>query len=506
MTTISYREPTLPHLLTLISFLYLLQVGRTLADKVLGAGLIGECAIGVVYGPVTDILEIEWQQTFVAMGYIGLVLIVFEGGLTMSPKYFLPSLPLSIMTALIGILLPIAFTFGLFSTSTFNYPQLWSFTTGSALASTSLGTTFFVMKTQSESLAKRNKRLIDLSQTRVGAILQAAALVDDIVALVLLSVIVALGQGETNESGQVSTNNLGWTIGRPIVVSIVLAAGVPVVTLYAIRPTIYKLRLHKFIIKGGQSAQLCTGVFVLASMLAASYYAGTTMLLGAFLAGVMLLILSDNKIDFVPTFEQLIGPLQRFIFVPLFFGSIGITIPFLDLFTGTLIWKGFVYATLMTIAKVSVGLTIILFDTVRWIMLKQRTTTNQTTLDGRNGFDSDETFNGGLEQTMSQNESSSLTIGDKLRFKSLPAAGFLGFAMVARGEIGVLILQVAHNSSGQERILGDEAYLVGLWAVTLCTIVGPVVFAVIVKRFGLSIVDGEIANDDEVKIATGNRK
>lgn len=80
MTTtslINYHEPALPQLLTLISFLYLLQVFRTAADKVLGAGLLGEIGVGVVFGPVAGILEVDWETTFVAVGYIGLVVIVF---------------------------------------------------------------------------------------------------------------------------------------------------------------------------------------------------------------------------------------------------------------------------------------------------------------------------------------------------------------------------------------------------------------------------------------------
>lgn len=74
---VTYHEPSLPHLLTLVSFLYLLQVFRTAADKVLGAGLLGEIGVGVVFGPVAGIMDMDWETTFVAVGYIGLVIIVF---------------------------------------------------------------------------------------------------------------------------------------------------------------------------------------------------------------------------------------------------------------------------------------------------------------------------------------------------------------------------------------------------------------------------------------------
>jgi len=52
-----------------------------------------------------------------------------------------------------------------------------TFIIGSALSATSLGTTFSVISSAS--------REIDLSQTRVGSILVSAAVIDDVVGLVL---------------------------------------------------------------------------------------------------------------------------------------------------------------------------------------------------------------------------------------------------------------------------------------------------------------------------------
>jgi hypothetical protein len=163
--TTLYHEPSVPHLLTLVALLYLLQLARGIANRVLHAGLLGEIAVGVIFGPVAQILEQSWEETFIVVGYIGLVLIVctssfssplmavfpdffcfslypraVEGGLTLRPSAFLSVLPLAIICALVGVLVPMAFTFALFSASHFGYPPLQAFTAGSALASTSLGT------------------------------------------------------------------------------------------------------------------------------------------------------------------------------------------------------------------------------------------------------------------------------------------------------------------------------------------------------------------------------
>ena len=51
-----------------------------IAAKIVKAGLIGQIIVGLIYGaPIGNILSLDWQTTFVDLGYIGLILIVFEG-------------------------------------------------------------------------------------------------------------------------------------------------------------------------------------------------------------------------------------------------------------------------------------------------------------------------------------------------------------------------------------------------------------------------------------------
>lgn len=66
-------------------------------------------------------------------------------------------------------------------------------------------------------------------------------------------------------------------------------------------------------------------------------------------------------------------------------------------------------------------------------------------------------------------------------------AAFLGLAMVARGEVGLLIAQIGYTESG---LLSEEGFLVVLWAILLNTVVGPVGVGVLVKRVGARVKDG----------------
>lgn len=78
---------------------------------------------------------------------------------------------------------------------------------------------------------------------------------------------------------------------------------------------------------------------------------------------------------------------------------------------------------------------------------------------------------------------------------ALAPAAFMGIAMVSRGEIGLLIAQVARNGThtgndASEGLLGDEAFLVCVWAILLCTLMGPVGVGFLVRRWEGSIRGG----------------
>ncbi|GAA5896944.1 cation:proton antiporter [Sporobolomyces salmoneus] len=494
---ISYHEPSLPSLLTLLSFLYLLNIFRSIASYLLNAGLLGEIAIGIIYGPVAKILPLEWEQTFLVLGYIGLVLIVFEGGLTLDVKGFLPLLPIAFGSALVGILLPLAFTFALFSAPSYGYPTIEAFTAGSALASTSLGTTFFVLKSAAEGGGGGGGSGGNLEETRIAMVLKGAALIDDIVALVLLSVISSLGEGEGGGTG----GGLGWTIGRPIVASLAMCLVTPIVLVFVLKPLFGMKLVRGWMEKGGKEVKLGLGVLVLSAYLAIAYYAGTTVLLGSFLAGLTLPFLSapssSSSPSFLDTYQLYIEPLQTYILVPFFFGSIGYSIPFLELWTGQIVWKGIVYSILMLLGKLLVGGCIVLNDLIlppkaptgggtksgKEEEKNSSTSTPTNTLAERGSHDKE-------SLPLSTPSSTERTRRETFMKETLPASAFLGTALVARGEIGILVLQVAYNSSSSSssnstRVLGTEAYLVSIWAVTICTILGPIGFGRLVKsRWG----------------------
>jgi NhaP-type Na+/H+ or K+/H+ antiporter len=75
-----YHEPSIVTILILSSFLILSNVINYILDRLVFCGLIGQIAIGVAWGvPGANWLSTEVQDAIVQIGYLGLIVLVFEG-------------------------------------------------------------------------------------------------------------------------------------------------------------------------------------------------------------------------------------------------------------------------------------------------------------------------------------------------------------------------------------------------------------------------------------------
>ncbi|PVH74311.1 hypothetical protein DL98DRAFT_658886 [Cadophora sp. DSE1049] len=65
-------------------------------------------------------------------------------------------------------------------------------------------------------------------------------------------------------------------------------------------------------------------------------------------------------------------------------------------------------------------------------------------------------------------------------------ATLLGMAMVARGEIGLLIIQIGLN---QTPFMSETAFITAAWPIVLNTIIGPVGVGILLGKLGKQICD-----------------
>ncbi|KAL3476293.1 Cation/H+ exchanger [Aspergillus californicus] len=470
-----YHEPGIVEILIIISFFFILSLAEWASAKIIRAGIVGHIVVGIIYGtPVADILKTDWQETFLSLGYVGLILIIFEGGLSARLDLLKANLVLSMLGAATGVCFPIGLSYLLLYLG-FGYGAVETFIIGAALSATSLGTTFAVISSASST--------VDLAQTRVGSVLVSAAVIDDVVGLVMASVIGNLGQLEGG--GDV---NLGWLIGRPIVASIAMAIVTPIVTKYLFAPVFRRFIEHHFA-RFDHISNIILMVLSLSAFISIAAYAGTSVLFGAFLAGTFLtyipskhpegpfVVLSREEGEkyanksptFVHTFERYLMDVQKYLMEPLFFASIGFAIPFVQLWTGKRIWRGIVFTLLMVFAKFVVGVWVPLWGCSPIRKRQQKSETGESRI-------------GEEDRTVKRNAD------NRNRATKWLSALLLGSAMVARGEIGLLIIEIGYNETSY---VTEEGFITGVWAILLNTIIGPATVGILVKYFGKLIGEGE---------------
>jgi Kef-type K+ transport system membrane component KefB len=425
-------------------------------------------------------LHPRYLETFLYLGYIGLILIIFEGGLSTRLDLLKANFTLSICGAATGVLCPIGFSYLLLYLG-FGYGAVETFIIGAALSATSLGTTFAVISSASKD--------VDLSQTKVGAVLVSAAVIDDVTGLVMSSVIHDLGS--IADGGDV---NLGWLIGRPIVASAAMAILTPVLTKWFFAP-VFRRYIEKHFHKYDHLSNIILMILVLSAFISIAAYAGTSILFGAFLAGAFLTYLpsthpegpfvvmsreegersKDKSPTFVHTFEVYCLDAQQYVLAPLFFASIGFAIPFLDLWTGEAIWKGIVYTLLMLVAKAIVGVWVPIWAVAKHDPKKAHEAQRQEAA----------TENGNpLEKSKSYPDSPTREAAMQ---SSVSPMLLLGMAMVARGEIGLLIVEIGYNNTPY---VTQDGFITAIWAILLNTIIGPVCVGIAVKYKGSKIGKG----------------
>ncbi|KAI4629841.1 uncharacterized protein J4E87_003028 [Alternaria ethzedia] len=478
---LQYHEPEIVEILILVSFFTFLWLSEYVSAKVIRAGIIGPIAVGIIYGePLANILEHDWAETFLYLGYIGLILIIFEGGLSTRLDLLKANFTLSICGAATGVLCPIGFSYLLLYLG-FGYGAVETFIIGAALSTTSLGTTFAVISSASKD--------VDLSQTKVGAVLVSAAVIDDVTGLVMSSVIHDLG--DVASGGNV---NLGWLIGRPILASAAMAILTPVLTKWVFAP-LFRRYVERHFHKFDHLSNIMLMILVLSAFISVAAFAGTSILFGAFLAGAFLTYLpsthpegpfvvmsreegersKDKSPTFVHTFEVYCLDAQQYVLGPLFFASIGFAIPFLDLWTGEAIWKGVVYTLLMLVGKALVGVWIPIWGAATHDPKKAQEAQNEASA-AENGNN--------LEKVTSSPYSPTRKAAVQ---SAVSPMLLLGMAMVARGEIGLLIVEIGYNNTPY---VSAEGFITAIWAILLNTIIGPVCVGLAVKYRGAKIGKG----------------
>jgi Kef-type K+ transport system membrane component KefB len=262
-----------------------------LAVRIGQSSVLGELLAGILVGP--SVLGLVHQtETLTLLGEIGVMLLLFEVGLESDLQSFLRVGPSAAVVALIGVAVPFGLGYGV--AAILDFTALQAIFIGATLTAT--------------SVAISARVLSDLGrlQSREGNIILGAAVLDDILGLVILSVMVGLA-----ESGTVSWLAIARTAGLAI-----LFLGVAIVfgNRYA---ALFSKLVNRLNTRGALVITALTFALLLGYV---AEEVRVAPLVGAFAAGLIL-----ARTEHQGLIEERLKPITD-VFVPIFFVLVGVAV------------------------------------------------------------------------------------------------------------------------------------------------------------------------------------
>ena len=289
------------------------KVDGFLAERARQPAVLGELITGIVVGNVLALaLGSDWiaavrhDTTLEVLAEIGVLLLLFEVGLEADLRAFRSVGLSAVLVAVTGVVAPFALGFAVSWWLLPEVPMLVHVFVGATLTATSVGITARVLKD------------LGASQRREAQTILGAALIDDVLGLVVLAVVVGNVTGAASGTVGVSTAQVAVIVLKAVAfLGLAVVAGhylsVPIIRLVA------RTEQRGFIVVVGMA--LC---FTLAFL---AHGIGLAGIIGAFAAGLILDpygVGVRTKAD-EETLQQLLHHLAL-VFVPLFFVLMGLQV------------------------------------------------------------------------------------------------------------------------------------------------------------------------------------
>ena len=302
--------PLLQLLLILCIILVAAKMSGLIALRLGQPAVLGELAAGVVLGPsVIDIFGLDFvsdrhlEETVHLLAELGVIFLMFLAGLETDLAEVNKVRRVAIFAGTMGVIAPIAL--GFVGTLPYDYPAKESFFIGIILSATSV------------SISARTLMELGVLQGRQGISILAAAVIDDVLGILVLSVFIAFAASD----GGGGTVDVIW---------IVLRMG-----LFFIAAFLVGHYLLPVLARWTANVPITEGVLSMAIVVAlfgawfAEYVGEVAVITGSFLAGVFLRRTEAHYI-----IDERLHALSYGFFVPIFFVGVGLQADAGDLSTG----------------------------------------------------------------------------------------------------------------------------------------------------------------------------
>ena len=248
--------------------------------------VVGQLIAGVIIGPA--ILNIVKPTNLISsLAELGVILLMFiaglESDLKLLKKYFKPS----IVVAIMGIIFPVV---GIFCTSKlFALSNIESLFIGVIFAATSVSISVAVLK---------NMKALN---TKPGVTILGAAVADDILSILLLSIVITFTSGSSVQ-------------GNPnIFLLILMQIG------FFIFVWILFILVNKFKIKLAPTLAPIVGLIVCLSLSALAEHVQISAITGAFFAGILI-----GQTNYKESVNHQMNQFGNLLFIPIFFVNVGL--------------------------------------------------------------------------------------------------------------------------------------------------------------------------------------
>jgi Kef-type K+ transport system membrane component KefB len=277
--------------------LFAALIGRIFSRLLKQPVILGEIIIGAVIGNIilmTNNGSLDLDPSIEYIADIGILFLLFSAGLSLDLKEFKKIEKSSTVVAILGVILP--FIFGYITAIWFGYSHMTALFIGTALMATSIGV-------KAEVLFE-----LGMMGTRLGSLIIGAAIIDDIISMVILTILVSI----------VKTGNfLVYEISLFLVLAILFIIVGILLSKEKVSAFIDKYLLK---IRLGKESLMIMGVIIalLFSLIAENI--GLSVIIGAFIAGIIL-----GQLSFFRELKDYISLIGGGFFIPVFFVTVGMT-------------------------------------------------------------------------------------------------------------------------------------------------------------------------------------
>lgn len=278
-------------ILQIVLVLFATKLAGNFAARLGQPSVLGKIIVGIILGPAL----LGWvhdTELLTVFSQIGVLLLMFLAGLETDLQEMNKNKKAAILVALGGIILPIILGYA--------GAQYYGMSTGEAIF---IG---LLLSATSVSISVQALRELGWLNSKEGSTLLGAAVLDDIVVVILIAIAMSFFAG--------SDTNIGLLIGKKVLffaILIVLAKWFIPQFIKVFK----KFKVTESILSAGLI--ICFGLSYFAEVL------GIAGIIGAFFAGIAI-----AQTEFRKEIEHKVEPIAYGIFVPFFFVSIGIAVSF----------------------------------------------------------------------------------------------------------------------------------------------------------------------------------